>query len=543
MSRQLIDAVQHIRAGRVPAAYAALRGQLGANPHDPAALMLFSAAALAAREPRRARDLAHRAARLAPADPRAQAALATALTACGETVGAITAWRRVLARDPGAAVAHANLGQLLLTQGAAAEAHDACDRALALDPALPAALLHRGLAALALGRTDVSEADLRAAQDQLPNDAAASIGLGDALRQAGRHAEAVAALERAVALDPRDAGAQVLLGQALRALGRHDAAIVAFDRALALDSGRHAARWQRAVTRLLDGRLSAAWEDFEARWDLPGMPPRPMLAGTGWWGEELRGRTILVTAEQGLGDAIQFARYVPLLAARGARVVLETRPALLGLFQGLKGVHALLPACAAPPRFDCHCPLLSLPRGFATALETVPAEAAVPVRRTGPRGALAGPNWAGSEAGGGRGVGGQSVARQRPQPVDAGGGARTAGRPAGPEAFQPAMRQTRRRTARRDRPGARAGRLHRNGGGDHGARPGGHSRYGGGAPGGRPGAKVWILLAHEPDWRWMTGRADSPWYPSARLFRQHRPGDWSGVLARVAAALPALVRA
>jgi tetratricopeptide (TPR) repeat protein len=543
MSSPLVDAVQHLRTGRVQAAQAALRAQLATNPHDASALMLLSAAALAGRDPRRARDLAQRAARLAPADPRAQAALATALAACGEAVPAITAWRRVLARDPGAAVAHANLGQLLLAKAAPADALAACDRALALDPALPAALLHRGLAALALGDLAAGEADLRAAQARLPDNAAAWIGLGDALRQGGRHIEAVDALERAVAIDPRDAGAWLLLGQALRALGRHDAAVGAFDRALALDPGRHAARWQRAVARLLAGQLSAAWEDFEARWNMPGMAPRAMLTAPRWRGEALRGRTILVTAEQGLGDAIQFARYAPLLAARGAQVVLETPPALLRLFGSLAGVQALLPTGAVPPRFDCHCPLLSLPLGFATGLETVPARvpylSAEPDRlarwqaRIGRQGGPAvGVVWAGNPLHGNdrnRSLPAAALAALTALP-----GLRLFSLQCGPRAGEaaglvdlaPALTDFAETAAAImaldlvvtvDTAVAHlAGAL---------------------------GQPVWVLLAHEPDWRWMTGRADSPWYPTARLFRQATPGDWRGVLRQVAAALPALARA
>lgn len=541
----LAQAAQQIQAGLLDEAILTLGSILADAPHDPTALGLLSTAKLRAGRAREATELARRAVALAPDDPSALAALASATAAIGETAAAITVWRRAIARAPGLAAAHCNLGLLLLSRKAASEAFAACNKALDLDPSLAAARLNRGLAAINLGRLEEGEADLLAVQPAMRDNVDLWVGLGVTRRRMGRHGEATAALEQAIHLDPRHAGAVNNLGRVHRATGAYDQAIACFDRALELCPDFEDARWNRAVSNLLAGRLAGAWEDHEARWRLPGMDPHPSYPAPVWQGGPIKGRTILLSPEQGLGDAIQFARYAPMLAARGARVVLGIRPELKQVMRSLDGVAALVTPGDPLPPIDCFCPLMSLPRAFRTELQSIPAT--VPYLRAEPStvirwqralsskpGLSVGVVWAGNPKHA------NDHNRSLSLPALAGlaavPGVRLFSLQVGPRAVEaaawPALTDLSPHLTDFAETAAAlsvldllvtvdtsiahlAGAL---------ARP------------------VWIMLAHEPDWRWMAGRDDSPWYPTARLFRQKRFGDWSGPVGEIKAALAKLAR-
>ena len=265
--------------------------------------------------------------------------------------------------------------------------------------------------------------------------------------------------------------------------------------------------------------------------------PQPL-----WTGEDLAGKTILLHHEQGLGDTIQFMRYAPLVAARGARIVLELQPALVRLAAGFQGTMEIVAAGSPLPPFDFHCPLLSLPERFATDLATIPVaipylvpetEATARWRRQLAPGAglKIGLVWAGNPA--------HQDDRKRSLPL---------------ERLMPLLKV----------PGLRWFSL------QVGERAGDIARLPGGMItdlsqnltdlaetaaaianldlvvavdtsvvhlAGALGRPVWVLLPFAPDWRWMLGRDDSPWYPSLRLFRQKRPDDWDAVVAKVRRAL------
>jgi hypothetical protein len=262
--------------------------------------------------------------------------------------------------------------------------------------------------------------------------------------------------------------------------------------------------------------------------------PQPL-----WLGDApLEGKTILLRAEQGLGDTIQFARYVGLVAERGARIILEVQPELVTLLQDLTGVSAVLPLGAALPRFDCHCPLPSLPLAFGTALATIPATvpylaapagpASVPL----PEGFRVGLTWAGNAQH--LNDRNRSIPLARLAPLfDLDG--------IGFVALQKGLREGE---------AALLGRLPKV---TDAARA--MTDFAATASvvaeldlvitvdtsmahlAGALGKEVWILLPVSPDFRWLLGRSDSPWYPTARLFRQSAPGDWDAVVAEVRGAL------
>lgn len=539
----VVTAVLQLRDGRIEAARATLRAVLAQDANQPDALILLSGVTLRSGEVETAAELAHRAVRLAPEEPRAHAAMADVLAHRGDALGAIAAWRQVIAHDPLAAAAHTNLGALLQARRQYNEAWEACDTALSLDPNLAPARLNRGLAAIGLGRFDDAVADLRQAVKALPRQAEAWLGLGLALRRAGRHDEAVTALQRVLKLEPGHVIALNNLGRAHRAAGRYEAAITAFDRALALQPDHVDSRWNRAVAKLLAGRLPEAWDDAEARWQLPGLDPHPSYPRPVWQGEALAGKRLLLVPEQGLGDAIQFARYVPLLAGAGAHVLLGTRPELAGLMASLPGVGQVLAPGDALPDFDCYLPLLSLPRVCATGLESIPAkvpylvpppaalrrwEALIP----GGEGLAVGLAWAGNPNhvnDANRSMPIAALAPLRDVP-----GVRFFSLQVGPRAAEaelwPGLNDLSPQLADFTETAAAVARL------DLVITVDTAVAHLAGALA-RP---AWLMLAHEPDWRWLAGRTDSPWYPTARLFRQARFNDWASVAHDVAAALATL---
>lgn len=363
---------------------------------------------------------------------------------------------------------------------------------------------------------------------------------GAALRGLGRHEEALADYDAALAIAPTHGAAHNNRGVALAALNLHEDARAAYDRALAIDPRDERARFNRALALLVRGNLPAGFADFESRWTGSDTQagPRPMHAPQ-WTGREsLSGKTMLLHAEQGLGDSIQFARYVPLVAERGAAVIVEAHAGLGPLLHGLRGVTRVVARGEALPQHDLHCPLMSLALAFGTTLDTIPN--AVPYldapqehlerwrARLGARGRpRVGLAWSGSTTlrnDRNRSIALEQLAPLRELPFD----------------FHSLQKEV---------------------------RPGDAAALASGPPiasfgdeladfrdtaalvqlmdlvisvdtavahlAGALAIPVWVLLPWSPDWRWLLERSDSPWYPTARLWRQARAGDWHGVIQRV----------
>lgn len=366
---------------------------------------------------------------------------------------------------------------------------------------------------------------------------------GAALRMLGRLDEALADYDRALDGAPRSAEAHNNRGVALAAMNRHREAIAAYTRALELRPGYDRACFNRAMSRLVLGDLEEGWRDHEARWTGSEMHSGSrVLPGREWDGREsLQGKKLLVYAEQGLGDAIQFARYATLAQGAGARVILEVHAPLVELLKDIDGVHDALPLGSALPPFDLHCPLMSLPRVFGTRLDSIPAQ--MPYLRSPPeavdawrarlghgRGRRIGLAWSGSRTL--RNDANRSIALERLAPLvhgadvvvavqtDIRDGDRAAVSALGIRDFARELRDFR-DTA------ALVGALDLVISVDTAAA---HLA-------GALGKPVWVLLPFSPDWRWLLERPDSPWYPTARLFRQPRIGDWDSVIQEVAEAL------
>jgi len=406
------------------------------------------------------------------------------------------------------------------------------------------------LLATIAAREERWEECLRHASDALaldPRHVEVLCNRGAALRMLGRPAEALADYDRALALAPGKAEVLNNRGVALAALNRHAEAIACYDAALAIAAGYARAGFNRSVSRLVTGDFAGGWADHEYRWRGGDRPMRPPAsAKPPWTGrEDLRGKTVLLGAEQGLGDLIMCARYARLLRERGARVVLETHPPLKALLQGLDGSDQVIALGEPLPPHDYHVPIMSLPLALGTRVETVPRDVPYVLAPPGhverwrtrlgsaPR-PLVGLAWSGSA----------TLRNDRNRSI--------------PLAQLEALRAVDATFVCLQKEIRDADRPHLGGG-----RPIVHfeSRLADFRDtaalaalmdvvvsvdtslahlAGAMARPTWILLPFSPDWRWLLGRDDSPWYPTARLFRQPRPGDWETPIRAVAEALRAL---
>jgi hypothetical protein len=346
----------------------------------------------------------------------------------------------------------------------------------------------------------------------------------------------------ALRLRPDYANAYNNLGGAMLAMDRPEEAIPLFRQALALDEEQVQARFGESLALLSLGRFREGWEGYESRWrDAAFCEGTRERATPRWEGEDAAGRTLLLHSEQGLGDTIQFVRYAPMVRALGARVVLEVQAPLVPLLEGLADV--VLAEGAELPPHDFHCPLLTLPLLFGTTLESIPAD--IPyLRADGARRAAwrerlgparlprIGIAFSGSEEHPEDALRSIPVAQLRPLLTLPG------------VEFHVAQRDV--RAADADAlarlPGVRV----------HGERLETFAETAAllhhmdlvvsvdtsvAHLAGAMGLPVWLLVQTNADFRWLRGRADSPWYPSARLFRQARAGEWTREIALVAQAV------
>jgi hypothetical protein len=432
---------------------------------------------------------------------------AAALYQAGRHDEARAAALEILAAD----ARHFNALHLLAAIGVRAgrpeEAIDYATRALALVPGHPEALCNRGIALRALDRIE----------------------------------EALADYDRVLAADPGHVPASSLRGVALAALNRHGDAIDSFSRAIALEPRYAPAYLNRAFSNLVTGRYDEGWRDFEWRWTGSDTQiPLRRFRQPPWRGEDLRGRSILVHAEQGLGDALQFARYVALLAGGGAQVVLEVQAPLKELFASLPA--ALVTFGEALPATDFHCAMLSLPFVFGTRADSIPAnvpylrapDAHIEKWRTrlGPaRGPRIGIAWSGNTRQ--RNDRNRSIPLGMLEPLRAG--------PWTLVSLQKEVREDEHAALGGERP-----ILHF---GDELADFRDTAALASLADAvvsvdtsvahlaGAMGRPLTVLLTFAADWRWLLDRADSPWYPTARLVRQPERGHWLPVIKEANAAL------
>jgi tetratricopeptide (TPR) repeat protein len=464
-----------------------------------------------------------------------------ALKRMGRLHDALVSYDQAVALDPSSEGAFNNRGLALHELARVDEALKSFDQAIALNPGNASAHNSRANTLKDMQRLEEALVSYDLAIALRPDYADALKNRGTVLQEMRRLDEALESYDRAIGLRPDYAEALNNRGSALCHLKRIDEALANYDRAIALNPGFANAFLNRAMARLLDGRFREGWSDYEWRWQANGAPTRPVIDAPVWEGEDLAGRRIAVYAEQGLGDVIQFARYLPLLVRRGAAVTFLASPKLVRLLRPLSSEIEVVASTERSCSFDFQCALLSLPLRLGTELSTIPGE--IPylraeehlverwARELGGDGFKIGIAWQGKREQAinlGRSIPLSEFAALCQVPdvrlisLQKGDGLEQllhlppslkletlASFDEGPDAFvdTAAVMENLDLIITSDTAVAHlAGAL------------------------GRP---TWIALKSVPDWRWLLDRADSPWYPTIRLFRQETEGDWNSVFSRM----------
>jgi tetratricopeptide (TPR) repeat protein len=465
-----------------------------------------------------------------------------ALTALGRWDEALAAYDEALRRDPRSAAAHCNRGRALRNLKRPAEALESFTSAIALAPDYAEAFNNRGNALTDLDRIVDASSDYAMAIALKPDLQPAHCNHGRVLWTLGRLDEALVSLDRALGLDPYCADAHNIRGNVLADLRRTEQALAAYDRAIELKPDLDDAYWNKSLVLLQLGRFEAGWPLYEWRKRSHGAAARNYDQPL-WLGDfDVSEKTLLLYHEQGLGDTLQFCRYIATLRQRCAKLIVVVQQPLLALVRTMAPEALVITDDDPLPPFDCHIPMLSVPLALGATLATIPSPrpyvGAEPELRAKWNARLPdsakpriGVVWSGNP--GHRNDRHRSIPFETMQPL------------LGLDACWVSL-QKEIRSSEADAV-ARSGNLL-----FFGDRLGDFTDTAAlidlmdlivtvdtsvAHLAGAMGKPVWIMLPFNPDWRWMHDRGDSPWYPSARLFRQDAIGDWTGVMRRVQAEL------
>lgn len=474
-----------------------------------------------------------------PNDAIAHCNRATAQHILNQSGPALDGYSRAIELKPGYAEAHFCRGRLHEESARWQEALSDYDHVLAIHPVIRQAHFHHGNVLVQLKRWNDALASYDQAVSCEPEHVVAHLHRGNVLRQLQRWDDALASYNRAIAIKPDQVDGYFNRGVLFEQLKQFPEAVASFDLAIAIRPDFAPAQYNRALVLLATGALVRGFENYEWRWKNRGTsldPAKYHGMAPLWRGyESLENKTILVFSEQGLGDTLQFCRYIKLLAGLGAKVVLEVQPPLVGLLADIEGASAVIPRGGVVQHFDYKCALLSLPLAFKTTLENIPSERKYlhvdPARiarwqarlepRARPRIGLA---WSGNAQ--------YPNDHQRSMPLAT--------------LVEHLPREFEYFCLQRDIRAQDRVTL------DSNPFIVDHSPDFMDAAAlcecldlvisvctsvahlaGALGRPLWVLLAYNADWRWLEDRDDSPWYPSARLYRQAVIGDWRGVAAQV----------
>jgi tetratricopeptide (TPR) repeat protein len=537
-------------AGETERAIAAYRRCAQLGPNESAAHAEVGILLSKVERPGEAVGFLKRAVELAPMSAEFHFHLGVALGNCGERERAIAAYERAIELDASMPEPHANLGVAYRAAGKFQLALAAYGRALELNAECAEVHCNLGVALAECDRMSEAIACYQRALAINPAFANAHFNLANALRKDDQHERAIEIFRRAIELNPGFVQAYSNMAMSFNDLGKHDLALQAYDRAVELKPEWGEARWNRSLTHLVFGNFERGWAEFDCR-NRIDPPSSREFPGQRWNGEDLAGKTIVFNYEMGLGDSLNFVRYVPLVASRAGRVILECQEPLRELFESVAGVDEVitLRKGEAYLRYDVHCSLMRLPELFHSDAATMPRT--VPYlcprrervekwrKRMGARSGKVrvGLVWAGSPE--------HQNDRQRSIRLDS---------------FAPLAIA----------PGVEFFSLQRGAAAEQAASPPRGMKlidYAGDFENmadtaavveqldlvisvdtsvahlaGALGKAVWVLLAYVPDWRWMLDRGDTPWYPTIRLFRQARIGEWDSVMRDVAESLVLLAK-
>jgi tetratricopeptide (TPR) repeat protein len=573
--------IQHHVAGQLSDAEKLYKSVLSQNPRQPDALHLLGVIAQQVGKADAAIELIQKAIQINPTNAEYHVNLGNAFRAKGSYTQAAAAYRSAIGIKPNFPEAYCNLGNVLHNAGMIAEAIAACREAIRLNPKLAQAYFNLGNAladggsrregldalreAIRLkpdyvkaynslgnllrkaGLLDEAIETLGQAQRVRSNDPETLTNLGNAQHEAGRYAEAIANFQRALEFKPNTAELHNNLGNSLCESGSIEAAVKHFEKSLLIDPELAEAHYGLAMALLLKGDYQRGFRENEWRWRCKRLSAGARTFAKPLWDKTaLEGRRILLHADGGFGDTIQLIRYVPLVAARGGRVIVQCQAPLVRLLGGFPGAERVIAISDALPEFDVHCPIGSLPWMLDTTIGNIPGP--VPYIRSDPE---ATDRWA------------ARIGRANELKV----GIAWAGNPQHSKNRFRSMRFSQFRDLARVQ-NIRYFSLQK----------GGASKEASGAPegmdisdytgelndfadtaafvanldlviavdtsvahlAGAMGKPTWALIPFAPDWRWLIGREDSPWYPTMRLFRQKSIGDWESAIERVAAALSEL---
>jgi len=439
-----------------------------------------------------------------------------------------------------------NFVLLLLDDSKYSEALETGDRALRIEPRNHDLMHARGTALMKLGRHAEALAAFEYVVRQKPDAADAHLNTANMLMELGRLEESLQSCDASIAAQKVYAPGHLMRANVLQHLFRPDEAFAAYDAAIAAKPDYHDAYYHRGSAHLLHGRYKEGWRDFEHRWQASACGfDRPKLQPAEWRGEDLKGRSIVVYAEQGLGDTIQFVRFLPKLADMGAKVTFLCHPSLMRLFGVFADRLEIVATVLPEQNFDFQCALMSVAErlqidrdhlpGPTPYLFAEPELVALWREKIGGDGFKIGIAWQGNPKGlidKGRSVplamfeplahldGVRLISLQKTHGLDqlsrlpSGMNVETLESfDEGPDGFldTAAVMENLDLVVSSDTATPHlAGALNR---------------------------PCWVALKQVPDWRWMMGRSDSPWYPSMRLFRQQAAGDWAGVFAEITQAL------
>jgi tetratricopeptide (TPR) repeat protein len=516
--------------------------------------------ALRQRKPVEAASFYRRALEIRQDDAEAHCNLGLAFAAQGKLEEAVDQFREALRLNPKSAEAHNNLGVSLRSLGKSDEAMDCFQSAIGANPGFAEAQGNLGNALNDRGQLDEAVDHYRQALRLNPNNANVHNNLGGVLQRQHLLEEAIAHYGHALRIKPHHAAAHRNLGLALQTLGNLENALAHFQQAIGIQPSMAEAHHDRALLWLLQSNFEQGWPEYEWRFNLPRRGRRPFPKEL-WDGSPLEGKTILLHAEQGLGDTLHFIRYVPLVTQMGGSVIVECQPALLQVLATAPGLDRLVARGSPLPCFDVHAPLLSLPGIFHSTLATLPAE--VPYLYAKPElverwkreladlaprpsshvpGFKVGIAWQGNPEFLGdhnRSIrlahfsrlaqvsGVQFISLQKGPGIEQLRN-QESNKPildfsnvldedSGPFMDTAALMKCVDLVISADTAVAHlAGAL---------------------------GVPVWVALPQVPDWRWLLDRDDSPWYSTMRLFRQRQPGNWEDVFVRIAANLRGATRA
>jgi tetratricopeptide (TPR) repeat protein len=456
---------------------------------------------------------------------------------------AVASYTMALAVDAQNYIVRSNLGAVLLETGKLEEAVAHLRKVIEIRPDADKAFNNLGLALTRLKRFDEALVVLDRAVMLDPNSAEAVNNRGNVLRQIDRAEKALADFDRAIALKPDYAYAHANRAACLDDLSRPDEALASYQTALALKPDHGEAHWNLSINRLRNGDFKNGWTEAEWRWNVPSLRLSRVRSNRPLWlgAEPIAGKVLLLCNDQGLGDAIQFCRYIPLLAERGARVILEIDQALKDLLSSVSGITQCVAKGETLPDHDFYCSLASLPLAFGTEIDTIPSS--VPYVSVSERArswtAFLGPSgrarvgivWSGNPNHGND--------HNRSMPLKA----------LTPLFDVEAQFVSLQKNARENDIAFLRGRMD-----ILDAAPELDSFADTAALiqqldlvisvdtsvahlAGALGKPVWILLPYVPDYRWLLDRDDSPWYPTARLFRQTATRNYVDVLDRMRADL------